>query len=300
MLIERARRHKEWVAICILAIAALLIWSRVARYEPDELTATFLDVGQGDCAFIRTPSGHTMLIDGGGRADESSESTGTRIVEPFLRRRVVNRIDVVVLTHPHDDHIRGLVPILRDFRVGAVLDPQIPHPSESYKRFLALITARRIPYHRAMRGQVIDFGDGVRAEVLHPPAGLLETDEENDDSVVLRITCGSESLLMTGDAGTAAEESMLESGLLVRSDVLKVAHHGSGYASGDRWLDAVHPKIAVISVGAGNQFGHPSRETLERLAKRGVRVLRTDEDGAVTVTLGQAGCIAKTSISRGD
>jgi len=248
---------------------------------------TFLDVGQGDCAFIRTPSGRTMLVDGGGtaQADDDDESTGMKLVEPFLRRRIVNKIDVLVLTHPHDDHLRGLIPVVRDFRVGTVLDPGIPHGSEAYKRFLSVVEARRIPYRRAVRGQVIDCGDGVRATVLHPPNPLLATDDENDNSVVLRITYGSEALLLTGDAGADAESEIISSGATLTSSVLKVAHHGSSYSTSDRWLDAVRPEIAVISVGRSNSFGHPSHETLDRLTSRGIRVFRTDQSGAVTVTL---------------
>lgn len=261
------------------------IWSQAARNEPDRLAVTFLDVGQGDCAFIRTPSGHTMLVDGGGRAGDEEETTGMKLVEPFLRRRIVNKIDVLVLTHPHDDHLRGLIPVVRDFRVGTVLDPGIAHGSEAYKRFLSFVEARRIPYRRAVRGQVIDFGDGVRAEVLHPPNPLLATDDENDNSVVLRITFGSEALLLTGDAGADAESEIISSGAVLTSNVLKVAHHGSSYSTSDRWLDAVRPEIAVISVGRNNSFGHPSHETLDRLTSRGIRLFRTDRCGAVTVTL---------------
>lgn len=219
-----------------------------------------------------------------------------KVIEPFLRRGVVNRIDIVVLTHPHDDHIQGLIPVLRDFRVGLVLDPGITHGSESYRRFLSMIEARRIPYRRAVRGQVISFGDGVEMRVLHPPPQLLPTDDANDNSAVLRITYGSNAVLFTGDAGEDAESDILASIADVRSDVLKVGHHGSSSSTGDAWLDAVRPRLAVISVGASNPFGHPSRHVLARLSSRKVKALRTDQCGAVTLTVSKSGCSFRTCI----
>lgn len=276
----------------MLALIAIWIWCRALRSEPKNLTAVFLDVGQGDCTFIRTPSGRTVLIDGGGRPEASdADRMGLSVVEPFLRREGVNRIDLVVLTHPHDDHVQGLVPVVRDFRIGMVLDPGVPHGARSYQRFLSIIHDRRIPYRRAVRGQVINFGDGVQAQVLNPPAGKADVSEDNanDSSAVLRFVYGRYALLMAGDAGTDAESDVIASGVDIRSDVLKVGHHGSRTSTGDEWLGAVRPRFAVISVGKGNQFGHPSPDTLHRLASNGAAVLRTDECGAVTATLAESG-----------
>ena len=254
-------------------------------------------MGQGDSALVRTPSGRTILIDGGGRPEQDdTDIIGMKVIEPFLRRQIVNRIDIVVLTHPHDDHIQGLIPVLRDFRVGMVLDPGIPHGSESYRRFLSMIQARHIPYRRAVRGQVISFGDGVEMGVLHPPPELLATDDENDNSAVLRFTYGKSAVLFTGDAGEDAESDILASGADLRSDVLKVGHHGSGSSSSLAWLDAVRPRLAVISVGATNPFGHPSPDVLARLSSRKVRVLRTDQCGAVTLSLSRNGYSVHTCI----
>ncbi len=259
----------------------------------------FLDVGQGDCTFIRTPSGRTMLIDGGGRPEDSdSDRLGMTVVEPFLRRQGVNRLDLVILSHPHDDHVQGLVPVVRDFRVGMVLDPGIPHGSKAYQRFLTTIHGQRIPYHQAVRCQVIDFGDGVRAQVLNPPPGsAAESEDANDASAVIRFTYGTHAILMTGDAGTATESDILASGADLRSDVLKVGHHGSSYSTGDEWLSAVNPRIAVISVGRGNPFGHPSSKTLDQLSKHHAQVYRTDECGAVTVRISPNGLFVRRCIA---
>jgi len=271
-----------------LVLLTILAWSPFSADNSKALYAYFLDVGQGDCILIKTPSGRTMLVDGGGRPNSPyTDVIGRNVVVPALRKQGLNRIDVVVLTHPHDDHVQGLIPVLQDFRIGMVLDPALPHGSDSYMRFLAEVKKRKIPYKRAVRGQTVNFGDGVCAIVLHPPDERLKEVSSylNANSVVLRVTYGSSSLLLTGDAEKKAEDEMLSAGMNVESDVLKVAHHGSRSATSEHWLDRVKPRIAVISVGQGNQFGHPSPEVLERLARRRIRVFRTDCNGAVMIRM---------------
>lgn len=218
------------------------------------------------------------------------------MVEPFLRREAVNKIDLLVLTHPHEDHVQGLVSVVRDFRVGMVLDPGIPHGSQAYEDFHRVIKKRHISYKQASRGQGIDFGDGVRVHVLNPaPTHLVGTeDDTNNNSVVLRITYGKCAILLTGDIGEEAENDLLVSGADLTSDILKVCHHGSLTGSTDEWLDAVKPTTAIISVGK-NSFGQPSEEVEERLAGKGIKVYRTDHDGAVTVTISPEGLSIKTT-----
>lgn len=240
-----------------------------------------------------------MLIDGGGRGGtDYSDVIGTRVVEPFLRRNGVNKLDVVVLTHPHDDHVQGLVPVVGDFRVGMVLDAGFPEPSDSYRRFLSKVRERNIPYKRVMRGQVIDFGDGVRARVLHPPQSRLQgtQSDANNNSIVLRATYGRSSLLLAGDADNDAEVEMLASRQTLRSDVLKVGHHGSRSATCDAWLNSVRPRAAVISAGRANPFGHPTDDVLYRLSRRGIKIYRTDQHGAVTVRFSQNGYSVETAV----
>lgn len=301
MLTGRFRLSRERLAIASLALLALVIWAAVLRNRPETLTAVFLDVGQGDCIFLRTPSGRTILVDGGGRSDDpKTDIIGPRVVEPFLRREGVNKLDLVVLTHPHEDHVQGLISVVRDFRVGMVLDSGILHGSQAYQDLLRTIQKRRIPYHRAMRGQVIDFGDGVRAQVLNPGQTRLvgTEDDTNNNSIVLRITYGKYAILLTGDIGKEAETDILVSGAIITSDVLKVCHHGSLTGTTDQWLDAAKPKTAVISVGR-NSFGHPSEEVEKRLSARGIKVYRTDRDGAITLTISASNLSVKTSLKRG-
>lgn len=285
---SRSRSPRKWLILLLAALVILSAWMWQEALRPPSagvFEATFLSVGQGDCIFIRTPGGRTMLVDGG---SEGSGDIGYNLIEPFLRRQGVDRIDVLVLTHPHSDHINGLPAVVKDFRVDMVLDPAIPHPSKTYRDFLQAVRDRGIRFRKAVRGQVLDLGDGTRAEVLNPPERHLTgtEDDVNNNSIVLRVTFGKSSLMLAGDAGRDAEADILESAGSLRSDVLKVAHHGSNDSTGDAWLDAVNPRAAVISVGRSNPFGHPRREVLERLASRGIRVYRTDRDGAIVVRFG--------------
>ncbi len=263
-----------------------------------------LDVGEGDSILVQTPSGRTLLIDGGGsrRPDAGRGATagqyadedpiGERVLMPELRRLGVSEINVLLITHPHGDHIGGLPAVLRDEKVDAVLDgTTLPYPSAGYRRLVANIRARALPYSPARRGDTLDFGDGVRGAVLNPPAGALtygtafDDKTINDYSAVVRLSYGRTVLLLDGDAEQEAEDDMLAhypAGYL-KAEALKAGHHGSRNASSDEWLSAVSPDVAVISCGKGNLFHHPHVETLERLAQHNIRTYRTDQNGTVTL-----------------
>jgi competence protein ComEC len=263
------------------------------------LTVVALDIGQGDAIFVRGPSGRTMLVDGGGEVDhadrpprgaglsggaERRPDIGARRLVPALRRLGVRRLSVVMLSHAHEDHVGGLPAVLENFRVDLVIDPGVPHPSPSYVRFLELVRRRRIPYVLGRQGQRIDLGGGAAAEILWPPEdgeGPVTDNPVHDRCMVARVTYGGISVLLTGDAEAEVEAALLRSGLTLQSTVLKVGHHGSRTSTTPEFLEAVRPSAAVISVGAGNFFGHPHRQTLWTLAARGVPIYRTDGDGAV-------------------
>ena len=241
------------------------------------LRITFLDVGQGDAAVLELPDGRIVVVDAGGWSPEYD--AGERVVVPYLRRRGIRTVDLLVITHTHSDHIGGVPALLRSFPVHRVLDPGQTIP-------VSLIESAGLRT-TGFAGKEVDIGSEARLYVLSPdqalavPYGAADPDV-NNTSVVLKVCYGSMSFLMAGDAGVDAEETMVGSyGDFLRAAVLKVGHHGSAGSSSERFLDAVAPEHAIVSVGRGNVFGHPSQAIIERLAARGIETLRTDEEGAV-------------------
>ena len=257
------------------------------------LRITFLDVGQGDAAVIESPSGRVAVVDGGGRpgADErAGDDPGSRVVVPFLRRRGVSAVDLLVATHADDDHAQGLIAVASRLRVRGALVSGYPgggRRSAAYGRLLASLRGRGVPVRAAARGMTVDLGAGVRLEVLNPPRPYLaggNGSDDNENSVVLRVVYGRARLLLTGDAGAAAEADLLraERGRL-RADLLKAGHHGSRSSSGEEFLNAVVPGVAVISAGQDSVYGHPHSEVISRLRRRHIRLFRTDRHGAIVV-----------------
>lgn len=251
------------------------IFSPVHSPDAGNLTAWFLDVGQGDSILIQFRD-KNILIDGG------EMDMGTRVAS-YLRDRGVSRIDLLVATHPHSDHIGGLLEVLDEFQVARVLDSGQPHTSRTYENFLTRIDKKNIPYQVAQAGQKIDLHNDIDIEVLSPPVSGLG-DDLNQNSVVLRIVYGRVAFLLMGDAGTAAENAIISSGHELKSDVLKVGHHGSRSATGKSFLKRAEPRVSIISAGLNNSYGHPAEETLKRLRQSGSLVYRTDLQGTVEVT----------------
>ena len=256
----------------------------VSALIPARLEVVFLDVGEGDSIFIRTPAGKTALIDGGGSTDKTGNGpdVGETVVIPFLLDTGINRLDLVIATHPHDDHIRGLIPVLRDFGAEGFLIPSSPAKS-GFKELLDISADRRIKTYECKAGDRIRLDAQTRLDVLFPTGGLDITGETlNNSSIVLKLLYGDTSVLLMGDAGADVERHLLDSGADVRADVLKIAHHGSSSSTKRDFLEAVKPYAAVISVGRNN-FGHPSPLVLEELESMGIRAFRTDRDGALTL-----------------
>ena len=244
------------------------------------LTVHFLDVGQGDAAALRTPNGRWIVIDGGPRTPE--RDAGRRVVVPFLRGQGVGRVAVVVATHGDADHLGGLPAVVEAFDPELVLEPGEPLGRPLYLEFLAGVEASGARWHAARAGDRIEV-DGVVLEVLSPDSLWLRLPlEVNEHGVVLRVRYGAVRLLFQADAGLPVEGRL--AGTVGRVEVLKVGHHGSKTATSDAWLDELAPREAVISVGRNNPYGHPAPEVLERLARHGVTVLRTDRSGTITLS----------------
>jgi competence protein ComEC len=247
-----------------------------------ELTVTFLDVGQGDSILVEFPGRVRMLVDAGG-FPEGTFDVGESVVSPYLWRKGIKRLDALVLTHAHPDHIGGLPAVARNFRIGEFWDARTPARSEAYA---ALQSALRPGATRRRVGRGFAWERaGVRVDVLHPPAAAAEDPVEpvNDESIALRITRDGTSFLLAGDIGRAAEADILASGLPVRGNVLKAPHHGSGTSSSPEFLAAVSPAFVVVTVGDGNRYGLPSAAVIARYEAAGATVLRTDVQGAIEI-----------------
>ncbi len=259
----------------------MLVWVELIPHRPHELKITFLDVGQGDAAVIETPSGKVVIIDTGNIGQDNGDDLGQRVVAPFLQQEGINHIDALLLTHPHADHIGGAETLLHQISTGLLMDNGQETGSSLVTHYLTEAHDRQVTYQAAKRGQEIDCHDGVRIHVLAPiPAemGLLP----NDASLVIRVDYEHTSFVMTGDAEAVEEQELVDSGVLAGCTVLKVGHHGSRTSTNADFLTAIHPKIAIISVGAHNVYQHPSLEVVARLQDSGAAVYRTDRNGAVT------------------
>ncbi len=271
-------------------ILALLILGNIAIISSllgnaQRVRVTVLDVGQGDAILVQFPSGKTLLVDAGPKT--FSYDAGERIVVPFLKR-TVGKLDALVVTHPHSDHLGGVESVLRSIPVGTIFDAGHRAESSIYLGCMRTLKELNIPYTRLRAGSAISLSQEARVFVLHPTRSFVQKDSLhfvrsfNNGSVVLKILYGKVGMLLTGDAEEPSEAQMLYLyGDFLKSDLIKVAHHGSITCSGESFIKTVKPEFAAISVGALNKFGLPSAEVVERYQLSGARVSRTDEDGAL-------------------
>lgn len=249
----------------------------------DNLTLVFIDVGQGDSILIILPNKNTLLIDGG--EQESSDE-----VLEVLQQYNLNHIDVVIATHPHADHIGGLIDVINTIDVGQILDSGQVHTTQTFEDLLDAIDNALIPLTSVREGGTINLDPTVKIEILNPPESLVDgadnEEEFNDNSVVLKLTYGEFTALLTGDMEQTNEARLVsENASILDVDLLKAGHHGSRTSSSSTFLDAVSPQVVIISLGDGNTYGHPHEEALQRIAAAGTtHILRTDIDGTITVT----------------
>ena len=263
------------VASIVLSVVCALILHAAYGPRNDALSVTFFDVGQGDSAFITTPSGRQVLIDGG--PDRSVLRELSRAT-PWWDRS----LDVVMATHPDADHVSGLIDVLQRYDVSYILEPGVMHDTPQAESLLTLVANEGSEHVLARRGQYIDFGDGVRLEILFPDRDV-ERLETNTASIIARVRYGETSFLFTGDSPDAVERYVASlHGRDLESDVLKVGHHGSRTSSSLLFVGFVSPEYAVISRGCDNSYGHPHAEVLGIFSRFKTAVLDTCEEGTIT------------------
>lgn len=290
------RKTKTGLSFILVIILFLVVaWQVITRFTPNTeptpsappasgdnmLVVEFLDVDQADCELFFLPDGKIMLIDAGNRGD------GDEIVT-YLKSKSIEKIDYLVATHPHADHIGGMSDIIDTFEIGQIFAPRVASDdvptSKTYKEFLSSVQNKGMKLHSAKAGTTMFEGADYKAECFAPNSN--DYDELNDYSITVKLSYGIHSFLFTGDAENLSEDEMLKAGYNLDCDVLKVGHHGSDSSSSEAFLRAVSPKYAVISCGEDNDYGHPHKETLDALkGLEGLeKTLRTDLDKTIIFT----------------
>lgn len=244
----------------------------------------FLNVGQGDSTLISTPGDKHILIDGGVGRGYGVTDQGKKTILPYLRKKGITKLDTIIAPHPDFDHIGGLVSVVKNkgLWIGEFLDPGLAHPSQGYLSLLEAIRARpEIIYRQPRAGEKLNWGDELTVEVVSPPYLLYDN---NNCSIVVKLTYGDISFLFTGDAAEMAEQLMEKNyGYRLRSTILKAGHHGSKHSSGREFLNYVSPRVVIFSAGENNKYGHPNQEVLERVKRKGAKIFRTDRQGTITI-----------------
>lgn len=276
-------KYAARIILAGLTLAAIFLWAGIFYNENGKLVVTFLDIGQGDAAFIRSPGGKNIVLDTGGKekTDKSSFDPGERILVPFLRRQGVNSVDLMILSHPHADHIQSAETVLKYMNVDTlIINPQFSEYPDGL-RLVEKFRENGTEIREMVGGETLLFDGSISVEALQPAeAGPVD---ENNDSLVIRLGYGDFQVLFTGDAEKPALEKVLACSEL-EADIVKIPHHGARNAWLKELYTKVKPDLAVISVGEHNSYGHPSGEVLDGLGSLRIPVLRTDRDGAVVVS----------------
>jgi competence protein ComEC len=302
---ERWRQATQVAAFLLAVLLLLIVFHPYSSRRPDgRLHIAFLDVGQGDAALVTMPDGTTLLIDGGGRSDfqrrkrtfeldengevepfeRDARSVGEMVVSEYLWQQGLDQVDYILATHADADHIDGLNDVARNFRVRLALLARLPAGDPEFMKLAATLRQQGIPAAIISRGDQFSFGE-VKVDVLWPPpVPGAQAPSANDDSIVLRLSLGQRAFLLTGDIEERAETALVSLQDDLRCDAVKVAHHGSKTSSRQSFTTAVHPELAVISVGLDSPYGHPDARVIERWRATGAEVLTTGERGTINIS----------------
>ena len=263
------------IGVLVIALIAFFI-SRLGYFdksaEPvDGASVIFVDVGQGDCEIIRLEDGRNILIDAGTNEGEDE-------LVKKIKDYGIEKFDVVIATHPHEDHIGGMDAVIDNFDIGCVYMPDVVTTTKTFENLLDSIENKNLEVKKAKAGVSVINEENISMVFVAPNSDKY--DDLNNYSAVLKFTYGKCSFLFTGDAEKLSEKEMLENSMDVSADVLKVGHHGSSTSSGKNFIEAVNPEYAIIEVGQDNEYGHPHKETMEEL--EGIEIYRTDLQGDIT------------------
>ncbi|MDK0702472.1 ComEC/Rec2 family competence protein [Clostridium perfringens] len=243
--------------------------------KDSKLMISYMDVGQGDAAYIKV-NGNDILIDAGPR------SNSKELLEQ-LKAKNIDDFELVIATHPHEDHIGGMVDVFKEYEVKAFYSPKITHTTKTYENLVKAVKDEGLKTKELKGGMVIDLGEGAKFEVFTPQKS--EYEELNDYSPIMKLSFGDTSYLFTGDAEKLAEEEALAKyKTSLDSDVIKFGHHGSSSSSSNAFIEAVSPKYGIVSCAKDNKYGHPHRETLDIIKKYNIKTFRTDTDGEIILT----------------
>lgn len=270
-------RRKIIYSLIFIALAvSIILFGIIQKRKNPKLEVTFLDVGQGDAILI-SRGDNQILIDGGPSGQKILEKLGENI--PFWDRK----IEMVMATHPDADHIAGLVDVMEKYEVQTVVDNGVSSDSQVYQKFKSTIGQYGINEVEGKENMKIKIGSEAEMEIMAPDGNQNKNNpkDTNATSIVSRLNYGVNNFLFTGDMSYDNEAALAESGKNLESNYLKVSHHGSKYATSQLFLDKVQPKVAIISVGNGNRYGHPSPDVMERLKENGIEIHRTDQEGDI-------------------
>lgn len=282
---RKSKNIKSFISIIILIFTSLLGFYKGLELVQDtnqiqdintilqeeNLIVSFIDVGQGESILIEAPSGEKMLIDAGGTKDDASYN--------YLKEREIDKLDVIVITHPHSDHISELSKIICDLEVSQIYMPKVSHTSKTFEELITNISENNILVTEAKAGTYIDFSPEITCLIVAPNSDNYS--DLNNWSTVVHLTYQDTKFLFTGDAEIISENEILENGFDIQSNLLNIGHHGSSSSTSQEFLDTVNPEYAVISAGENNSYGHPSQVVMNRLSEKGVETYVTAEVGTV-------------------